>query len=145
MRDFEPAHEIAALDGVVQEFTLRGVEFKAKPYVDHKDVGAVSAIGASSIAAGEDVSSVVSRAIRNTLLPEYRDVWDNLMQQEFDVPIRLQTLDNIFTFLIEGATGRPTGPSSPSGATANNSPTRSTDDSASPAAPASPPSPSVRA
>ena len=138
VRHFDTPEQVAKHEGVYQEFTLRGVEFKARPFMDHKDFGALTAVGA--LTSEGDLAAIVSDAIRNTLLPEYHAAWDELLSTYHDVPITYQTLNDIAGFLMEGATGRPTVQPSSSGTTAERTSTPSTGGFVSLVAPGSTPS-----
>ncbi len=141
MKEFDSPAELAALDGVYQEFTLRGVEFRAYADMDQKDFGRMTAIGAN--AHEGDMAAEISDAIRNTLHPDYRARWDDLLGQYLDPPITFETISAIGTFLMAGATGRPTTSPAPSTTTAARTATGSTDESGSRAAQASETSRSV--
>lgn len=133
MKAFESSDELAAFEGVAQEFSLRGVEFKAKPIMSHADFGALTALGSGQ----ENAAGIVAGVVRNTLLPDYRQAWDELLARELEIPISFGTLTDVANFLAEGATGRPPQSPSPSGNSGANRETSLTDGSASLVDPAS--------
>lgn len=127
MKEFEPEAEVARLADSFVEFSLRGVPFRAKPAIDHRDFDMFMSLGDAS-----QMSGAVERlnsAIRNTLLPEYRDAWYDLLQRDLDVPITFDTLVQVANYLVEATTDRPTSPSSRSGRSGENGATSSQDGS----------------
>lgn len=128
--------DLRSFEGVTRPFTLRGVHFEALPTMPAQHLSALA-----DMQTGADSSRAyrtVTEAIRATLVDSYRDRWDELMEQDQKVPIRLQTLLQIADDLVEEATGRPPTPPTPSGSTGENGSTRSTDGSASTVVPGLP-------
>lgn len=136
MKDYDS--ESRQLEGVTRSFTLRGVEFEAKPAMPGEHLSALADMqtGNSDGRAYE----VCTAAIRATLIPSHRETWDQVLAGEYEVPITLKTLMQIADDLVEEATGRPPQPRTPSGSTGENGSTRSTESFASMAGPASSPS-----
>lgn len=135
--------DVRALEGVTREFTLRGIHFVCKPVMpgEHLSNLADAATGANATR----LWFTYSEAIRATLLEEYREAWDELLQREMEIPISLNTMMQISDDLVQDATGRPPTQPSPSGSRGENGSTRSTDASGSTAAPVLPPSTPARA
>lgn len=136
MKDYD--EDVRNLAGVTRKFTLRGIEFAAKPTMPAKHLSDLGDIQAGNT--NGQMFEVVSSAIRATLLETDRPAWDTLLASEQEVPITLKVLMQIADDLVEASTGRPPTQPSPSGTTGQNGSTRSTDGSASTEALASPPS-----
>lgn len=136
MKDYD--EDVRNLTGVTRKFTLRGVEFWAKPTMPGDHLSELADVQNGSTSSG--TFQIVTGAIRATLVESSRPAWDDLLRQELDVPISLKTLMSIADDLVEEATGRPPTQPSPSGSTGESTSTRSTDGSGSTEALASRPS-----
>jgi hypothetical protein len=133
MKDYDA--DVRNLDGVTRKFTLRGVEFTAKPTMPGDHLSALADVQSGSTTGA--TFTIITAAIRATLVETSRPAWDELLLTEQSVPINLRTLMAIADDLVEDATGRPPTPRSPSGTTDESDSTRSTDGSGLTAVPGS--------
>src|SRR4051812_23140498 len=85
---------------------LREYEFEAKPTMSAKDFGRYSSFSGGAIEG--DFFELVSTVIRNTLLPSSREAWDNLWEQDLDVPVTFEELLAFANDLVENEAARPT-------------------------------------
>lgn len=122
--------DVAKYEGVTRTFTLRGVEFTAKPTMPADAVSDLAFLGTGKFEGSLYV--LLTGIIRRTLVVASREAWDDLITADLDVPISLDTYSKIANELVEDATGRPTQPPSPSGATGGTTGTPSTDGFGSP-------------
>lgn len=114
---------------------LREFEFTAKPTMSGKDFGLISRFASGSLEG--DYFELLNTAIRNTLVPESREAWDDLWEQDLAIPVTFEEVAEFANKLAEAEAGRPTQPPSRSGPGAKSTETRSTDGSPSPEARAS--------
>lgn len=105
-----------------RQFVLRDWEFTFKPTMSAKDFGAL----ASAQESARDLFEVYSSVIRNTLVADERKRWDELWEQDMDVPVSFPELDAFVSKLVEAESSRPTQPPSPSGSTAKSTTQNST-------------------
>jgi hypothetical protein len=127
--------DVAKYEGVTRTFTLRGVEFTAKPIMPADAVSDLAFLGTGKFEGSLYV--LLTGIIRRTLVAASRDAWDELLLSDLDVPIALDTFSRIANELVEDSAGRPTQPPSPSGATGGTTTTPSTDGFVSPGVAAS--------
>lgn len=114
---------------------LREFEFTAKPTMSAPDFGLISRFAGGNLEG--DYFELLNKAIRNTLVPESREAWDDLWQQDLAVPITFEEVADFANKLAESEAGRPTQQPSRSGPTVTSTPTKSTDGSLTPEAKAS--------
>jgi hypothetical protein len=134
MKDYDA--DVRNLEGRTRPFTLRGVEFTAKPTMPAEHLSALADVQNGTTEGA--TFAILNAAIRATLVETSRPAWDELLKREMDVPITLKTLMSIADDLVEDATGRPPTQPSLSGSTGESTSTRSTDGSGSAEVPASP-------
>jgi hypothetical protein len=114
---------------------LREFEFTAKPTMSAPDFGLISRFAGGNLEG--DYFELLNTAIRNTLVPESREAWDDLWEQDLAVPVTFEEVAEFANKLAEKEAGRPTQQPSRSGTTERSTATKSTDGSLSPEAKAS--------
>src|ERR1051326_4518142 len=85
---------------------LRDREFACKPTMSAKDFGIITRFGSEQIQG--DFFELLNGVVRRTLLPESRDAWDALWEEDLEVPVSFEELSNFVNSMLEDAAARPT-------------------------------------
>ena len=122
MKNFDAERETLA--GLSRRFTLAGEEFEAMPAMPGWATSDLADVYKNPET--PNAWSTMEQAIRATLVPSCRELWDEVLKRDLNPPITFNVMLSVATFLIEEMSGRPPVPQSSSGSTDGRTQTPST-------------------